>query len=339
MNSSENSDYENYIRYLFSTKDIIENVFNIASPAIGIPCNLISIFIFARLMNNNKNNMGFLYVWQCSIDLILILFTILLLRSGTTLGVELRNQYQWGCKSILVLRSILLHSSSWINVLTTFDRFTFVLYGHANRFRFLKKKRYLTYMILMIFTISVITATPNLFFYIKHGRIERFCSADIMVKISSDIVFILFRAFIPLMIMLVFNIIMIRKIIGRSKSMAHQSAYSRKERQFTIAVIAFDVFFFVVNLPLSLFHIFFDVNYLSGHFNLDLFQAKYILVAVITNNLALCEQSFSLFMFFAFNKLFRRELLDIVGRVFGVQSLIRQRSVRRSQPMIAFILT
>ena len=215
--------------------------FNIISSSIGIPCNLISIFIFARLMRN-KNNMGFLYVWQCSIDLLVVLFFLLIYRSSRTLGINLITRNDAACKLVSLLSHLILHASSWISVLITFDRFTFVLYGHGNRFRFLKSKRNLTFIILAIFTVITILNVANLFSYMNQSYNQ--CSGENWSQIVIHIVSICLRTYFPLIIMLIFNVVMIRKIIKNKNNLSsNQTVAFRKESQFTVAVIAYNFYF------------------------------------------------------------------------------------------------
>ena len=306
-----NQSQTEYGEYLINIRENTNAYFNIILSSVGIPCNIISIFIFARLMRN-KNNMGFLYVWQCSVDLLALLFSLLLIRSNETFGIELSNQSDFACKCLTFLRRFILHASSFISIITTFDRFTFVLYGHGERFKFIKSKRNITYIILVSFTVILIIDIPNFFFYLwKNGE----CRADFEVQISSDIISTFFRTYLPFFIMLIFNIFMIRKIVENNRNLSNQTNHSRKENHFTVAVIAFDIFFFIVNFPLSLAYILCDINFYS-----DVFHEYYILVYNITINISFFKQAFSFFLYFSCNKLFRNELLFIFTRIFFFHS-------------------
>ena len=309
---------EIYKAYLIEINKI-DVYFNIISSSIGIPCHIISIIIFARLMRN-KNNMGYLYIWQCSVDLLVLLYFLFIVRSKITFnGINLYDQNEVSCKLLNLLRRFVLQSSSWIAVITTFDRFTFVLYGHCNRFKFLKSKLNLTYIILATFFTITILNSPNFFYYISKNE----CKADFIIKFLSDFISVFFlRTYIPFALMLIFNIIMIRKKYKTNRHVLnHQnSAISRKEAQFTFAVITYDAYFLILISPLSVFFIFYDVNFYTGSIeSKDLFSAKYILVHVITTDISLCEQTFSFFMYFAFNRLFRNELLSMIKRIFHIQ--------------------
>ena len=309
-----------YAQYLVKISNDINNYCVIVQSAIGIPANLLSIIIFARLMRN-KTNMGYLYMWQSVVDLCLLLCYLLLFQSAQTLGINLYIVNDAWCKLITFIRRFILHASSWVAVFITFDRFIFVLYGHTDRFKFTKKKLYLTLFIVSILFVIILLNIPNLFFYIN-----RSCTADYGIIISSDIISILLRTYIPFTLMILFNIVMIKKTFNKARVLASikrsSTNLSRKEYQFTIAVIAYDIFFLILNFPRSIYFIMYDVNLYSGAFyGNPLFSANYSLLNAVTSNIATFVQTFSFVTYLAFNKLYRKELLDIIGRLLHISSL------------------
>ena len=309
-----------YAQYLVKISNEINNYCVIVQSAIGIPANLLSIVIFARLMRN-KTNMGYLYMWQSFIDLCLLLCYLLLFQSAHTLGINLYVVNDAWCKLITFLRRFILHASSWIAVFTTFDRFIFVLYGQTNRFKFMKKNINLTIFILSILMTIMILDIPNLFFYIN-----RSCTADNAIIVSSDIISIFLRTYIPFTLMIVFNIVMIKKTFNRAKVNITRKLtnLTRKEYQFTIAVIAYDIFFLFLNFPRSLYFIMYDVNLYSGAFNGNsLFSAIYSVFNAVTSNLATFVQTFSFVTYLAFNKLYRKEFLYLIGKILHISILRR----------------
>ena len=325
MSSSE-------IAYYNSITNTFEYYFNIISTSIGIPTNLIAIIIFARLMRN-KTNMGYLYIWQCTVDILVLLFFLFVARGTTTFGLNVYNQNDFTCKFFNFLRRFILHASSWISVLITFDRFTFVLYGHNNRFRFLKSKRNLAGIILTILTIIAISDIPNLYFNINQ---KGSCKAEFAAKFSADIISIFMRTYIPFGFMLIFNILMIRKIFKSKKLVVafQSSGVSRKENHFTFAVIACNVYFLLINFPLSIFYIFYDINFYSGTFDVDLLLFnKYLFANAVFSDFSFLVQTLPFFMYFAFNKLFRNEFLYVLSRVTFVQRLSRFRASSQTHPI------
>ena len=307
-----------YSTYISSINSNMNKYFVIVSSAIGIPCNIISIFIFARLMRN-KTNMGFLYVCQCSVDLYLLLATLLVIRSSTVVfpfTIATIND-DW-CRFANFIRRFSIHVSSWMPVLITFDRFIFVLYEQDQRFRFMKKKMNLALIILVIFICLAIIDIPNLLFglVINAKTGARNCTAVFAILFTADILSTFFRTYIPMILMVVFNMLMLRKIFSKNRLTYNQSSLKRKEYQFTIAVMAYSVYFFVLNFPLAVFYIFYDVNLYNGALNGD-FGTTYTFLNNIFINLSYCIQPLSLFMNFAFNKLFRHEIMTVCGKVLG----------------------
>ena len=325
MSNSTSSELE----YLKNILNVFEYYFNIVSSSIGIPCNLVSIIIFARLMRN-KTNMGFLYMWQCIIDICVLLYFLFIARSKTMYGINIYNQNEITCRLFNFLRRFILHASSWIAVLTTFDRLTFVLYGHNNRFRFLKNRRNLTLIILAIFTIIAILDIPNLLYRMKKAGL---CKPDFVVKFSSDFISILLRTYIPYGLMVIFNAIMVRKIFQKDNSVRSQTALSRKETQFTFAVIASDAYFLLMNFPISVFYILYDVNmYLGALEDMEtVFFNKYNLANTVLSDFSFCEQTFTLFLYLVSNKLFRNEFFYLTGKIACIENLSRFRASQSRQ--------
>ena len=318
--------------YLNELSTDISTYFVITSSAIGITLNLLNIIVFSRLMHQ-KTNMGFLCTCQALIDLFLLLITLLLARSSPFIFPDSLDTFSDPmCKFIKYIRRLPLHLSSWMNVIITFDRFIFIIYGNGQKFKFMKKKSSLAAIMAVIFTSLAILDIPNLMYYLPSRTVspdgtigpETSCIAPFPALISSDMISIFFRTYIPLCLMILFNLLMIRKIFNKNRSSFKQSSLCRKESQFTIAVMSFDAYFFILNFPLSVFYIFYDVHFYSGELSSNAeYAALYNLLLNVMVNFSFCVQTFSFFMNFAFNKVFRQTLLQLVGTLFGIASLRR----------------
>lgn len=315
-----------YDQYLVQIGNDINKFYLIFQSAIGIPKNLLSIVIFYRLMRN-KTNMGYLYLWQSAVDLCSLLSFIFLFQSAQTLGINLYIVNDTWCRFTTYFRRFIHHFSSWLSVFITFDRFIFVLYGHIDRFKFLKKKRYLTVCIISILLVNLLIVVTNLFYYVKN---KNSCSGDYLITITSDIITILMRTYIPFALMIIFNALMIRKTVSyrsRIKKLktSHLTSQVRNEYQFTIAVIAYDVFFLVFNFPRSLYLTFYDVNLYSGAFDGNpLFSAIYSLINAVATNFATFVQAYSFLVYLVFNRLYRREVIFLISKIFNILSCLQR---------------
>lgn len=300
------------IAYLNKLSLDITNSLTIITSAVGIPANLISIFIFARLLRN-KTNMGFLGLVQSSVDLIMLLLYLFVFRSQLLFGTAFINQNDTSCRVITFFRRFMVHISSWVPVVIAFDRFTFVLYGHSNRFKFMKSKLVVGGIIAAIFFIIAALDIPNFLFY----KIGPVCSSDYVVAISSDLISISLRTYIPFTLMILFNIFMVRKIFRNRAALKQNNTDHKKEFHFTMAVIAFDIYFLFINFPLSVFYIMNDINLYSNALKGDpVFSAKYSLAALSISTYANCVQAFSIVMHLAFNRLYRSEVKYEFRKVF-----------------------
>jgi hypothetical protein len=288
---------------------------NIIYLAVGVPFNLVNILVFTRLMLNktNKTNMGFLGLCQSIIYIILLLYFSLVFRTQF-FGINFANTNDSLCKFLNFIRRLLTTVSSWMEVITTFDRFVFVIFGHTGRFRYMEKN--LALIILCVFILLALANTNNLFYYWTKGT----CTADYDILIASDLILICLRTYFPLFCMFIFNSFMIRIVFKKSKAALKESSRSRKQCYFTISVIAKNVYFLILNVPITLYFIFYDINLYSGAINGDaLFAAYYNFYGNIAKDLSFYVQTLTFLVYFTFNKLYRKEVLTLISKVIPIE--------------------
>lgn len=303
-----------YAQYLTRVNSDLSFNLALVLAIIGIPSNCLAAIIFVRL-SKNKTNMGFLYIWQCLIDIFIQVFILLIYQSRRIFGMSLNNQSNSMCMFITFLQRFVPRLSSWLTVLITFERFIFVLYDHKEKYKLMKSKLFLTGIIFVIFVFIAISSIPSLFYYMKAGS----CTADFAIVLSSDISSIFMRVVAPFLLTLTFNVIMIRKIIKSKRTAKPLSQNnSRKENDFTLSVMAYDIYFLILNIPLSIYLIMYDINTYSGALNSsnDVYTASYAIASTVANYSSFCVQTFSFFTYVFFNKLFRLEFYSLLSRVF-----------------------
>jgi hypothetical protein len=295
---------------------------NIIYLSVGVPLNMVNALVFTRLILNksNKTNMGFLGLCQSIIDIIVLLYFSLVFRSTAFFGVNFSNTNDSLCKLTNYIRRFLTTTSSWMEVITTFDRFIFVIFGHGGRFKFMEKKRYLAIIIASVMLFLSIVHINNLFYFISKGS----CTADSSILMASDMILICLRTYIPSLFMIIFNTFMIRIVIKKSRAALNESSKNRKQYLFTVSVIANDAFFLILDFPFTIYFIFYDINLYSGAINGDaLFAAYYNFYGTISKDLAFYVQTLTFFVYLAFNKLYRNELLTLIGKVIPIKSNAR----------------
>lgn len=144
-----------------------------------------------------------------------------------------------------------------------------------------------------------------------------------MVKLTSDIINISLRVYIPLTLMIVFDSQMIYRLfkLSRSSQAVQKNSLMRKEHQFTIAAISCDVYFFLCYFPLSLLNFWYYVNFFSGVFsNNSTLSTLGVFYLNICLNFAFLFQTCSIFMYFGFNKLFRKDLIKIISCILSCKN-------------------
>lgn len=302
-----------YITHLNSVKKYFTQYSILIISAIGVPGNLISLIIFVRLIGK-KTNMGFLYSCQCGIDLVSILINLFfILGSGILFNISASTLNDSSCKAYMFFRRYGLHVSAWMAVITSLDRYLFVLYEH--RFTFMRKKLVLLAVILITFSLLVLINTPNLLYYLTPGRV---CTATFDNVISLDIISILMRTYIPFILMGYFNYRIIRTFINKKRTMRNVSwsniqNQKRKENEFTRAVLSFDAIYFITHFPLSVYFILYAIKLYSNVLQNDAYQsAVYSLVQAVMIYFSLLDQTFSILTYMTFNKLFRKELVRVL---------------------------
>jgi hypothetical protein len=209
------------------------------------------------------------------------------------------------------LRRFLLHASIWMLVFISFDRFTFVLY--ERRFRFMKNRLILSSMIFGLMFALAILDVEN-FFYYTYGSSKSSlltCMGTNSITLAADLISLFLRIYIPMPLMLIFNGLMIYRLVKSSRSsqlVARKSSQKRREYQFTLAVMSCCLLYFISNFPISVFYIFFDVYLYSGTFKNDsTLSVEYSFYLNVFLNCAFILQTLSIFVYLGFNKLFRKE--------------------------------
>jgi hypothetical protein len=307
------------------TRILLENLrsqmgyyFAFSIPFLGIFLNCLSLYIFTR-PSLNKTNMGFLYLWQTIIDILVLLFYIFISRSMQLFGYSLLIHYDIVCKILTLYRRFILHASSWLCVLTTFDRFLYVCY--PNSLKSLHNKFKFTAIILCVFLVIAIINTPNLFFYLEATHStnistnvtssqRRRCTSSPFINHLTDMVSSIIRTWLPITLMVTFDLFIIKKLnVNKMKLTRRQSTIHRKENDYTRNVIILNILFFLFNSPLAIAY-FIEAVQTNANFQLSpLYMAIFNFYFGTAVDFSFAYQSLSFFINIISNKLYKNELL------------------------------
>jgi ABC-type sulfate transport system permease subunit len=163
----------------------------------------------------------------------------------------------------------------------------------------------------------------NWFYYVDTATLT--CTALPHIRLASDIILIVLRSFLPLTIMLVLNSIVIHRLqrperrqAKRRRSGTCSQAVSR-DRRFSVTVLLMNLAFAIFNLPITLVyivrHAYTDSWWLDRKAPPSrLLLAKLDLAWSLSFNLTSLYYVLFAFLHMYFNKLFRREVMEILRR-------------------------
>lgn len=155
------------------------------------------------------------------------------------------------------------------------------------------------------------------------------CVTATSVNLATNLIAILMRIYIPFLLMITFNWVVIlrlresKKKVGFSLILMNnkratnqnqpvQQKISRKEYKFTVAMIVIDVAFFVLNTPLAGFFVILIYNLFSTSLtDLAVPNAYVNLFNQISQLMSFGYSELMIFIFVALNKYFRDELLIV----------------------------
>jgi hypothetical protein len=298
----------------------INYFFSVTIPVIGIVLNTISLFVFSR-PSLNKTNMGFLYLSQTIVDLTLLVYYVFVVRAPLIFGYSLTSLDEASCKFWQLFRRFILQASSWMCVFITFDRFVYVFYPSG--LGFLKRKKTISLAIAVMFFSIIAINSPNLLFYLDISNntngthipmsVLGTCRGYPAIQVLTDLVSTVMRTWLPILLMIVLDILIIRKLnVNKMKLGVNQSSRKKKENHYTKNVILFNFLFFIFNSPIA---VGFFVESMRTYTNLITMNALggaiFDLYFQIAGNFSFAYQSVSFFINFISNRLYRNEIIAL----------------------------
>lgn len=179
-----------------------------------------------------------------------------------------------------------------------------------------------------LLALILITNMTNLMSYpttnTRDGRNNTFCSTSNDVSIATSLIANLMRIFIPFIIMLTLNLLVIfglkkskiRVGVSNVMQIAAKSGqqpsrrFTNKEFKFTVSTLIIDFIFLFFYLPLGVAFIIQTYNLFSTSLTSDpIGNAAYGLFNNVSQLFALAHTSVLIFLFIIFNRYFRAELI------------------------------
>jgi hypothetical protein len=244
--------------------------FTVTIVPIGILINILSTLVFLR-KNIRSTNMAFYNQMISITNAFTLLFYLLVYQSALLFNDNFFAVSDWLCKVLYFVRKTIREIGPIIESVMTFDRLMSVLF--PTKYKFLKKKKTIVAIILATFLVYSGISFQNFQYYLsityKNGTngsmlvASKSCTATRLVSIEGNFVSASLRSVVPFLIMLVCNLLMIKKLKAkkaiRSRRSSSSDSQHSKESQFTKTVMVLNVWFLILNFPEALLYIVKDV--------------------------------------------------------------------------------
>ena len=167
------------------------------------------------------------------------------------------------------------------------------------------------------FGVLAVANMPNLLSYPQQGR-NNFCNMSNEATAAANIISILLRAYIPFALMLIFDVIVFKKLrnsrrrvgliqIGRRRI---SGQFSNREYKFILSTIFIDLTFILFYMPISV-HV--TITVVNLYISWDRLTAAVLNVFYSSALLTVYLYSVVLFVIFlVFNRYFRNEVITIL---------------------------
>jgi hypothetical protein len=283
---------------------------------IGVIFNAINVYVFRR-KKLNKTTMGFYYTTISAFS-ILVLIMHFVYFYDHPIGKSISMLTGITCRFILYLTRCCTQITSWIHTLSAFDRMITVMY--PNRFNWLKNK---TVLAGVVFAISILILSLNIPSALLDLRVTKLnlsianetiesksCTSANVILLMGDMVGFLNRTVIPFTFMLIFDMKIVAKLISSKKKLIKNDQMKR-EYQFAFSVFFLNIVFVIFLLPIGIVLVVRSLIQIKLIFGPS--QALISMLFFVTAFFAVLNDTLSIFIHIIFNKLYRKEIMILLG--------------------------
>ena len=320
--------------YLYALDSEIIFYFCVITVPISLLTKVVAVYIYTRPNLNKKTNTGLLYLIFSLLNALTLLMVVFIVRSNIIFGY----QFNFVCGLADFIRTDIFNFSIWIQAVISLDRY--ILISYPTKVGIMLKKKVIFSIILgtavficilnvpyfisqRLTTVSFINSTNGT----NQTQVTVSCITSSYVTLINNIIALLMRIYIPFILMIVFNLISIRdlkksrKRVDKHKS--HSSLVGNKNEQrkmpsiiykFTVSNLAMDFIFLFFYLPLTVSYTLNIVSYFVPIFGTDdVATADFTMFLDMSQLFAFFYHMIDIFIFLAFNRLFRDDLLLLLG--------------------------
>ena len=314
--------YLSQVHYTF-TKISFFGVVNL-----GLVGNFLNILTFiVKRRKFAKCTMGF-YNLLMSVCNVLALICAYLYFFPLAYGQNLVLMSDFVCVAISYATRVFFQMSSWISVMITLDRTICVTF--PMKFRFITDKRTLTWIALSILGVITLLNAPNLWLRVQTQTLKNpitnktslnvQCTTSANIVSFKDLIGTIVRFCIPLVLELLFNTVLIYKLIKQRKQVC-VSRDMKREYRFAFNIVVLNVLFFITETPNFILTIYMSV---MGYSQPNVVITRNVAIANLAYALSISLMSYRcvclLYVNLLVNKLFRSQFFDMFAMTWSFVS-------------------
>ena len=211
------------------------------------------------------------------------------------------------CKSVWYTIASIFNFCAYIPMIVSIDRYVAVC--HSHKFQIRKKLSFQFIILFIFFVISALLAAPLSIFYdaFSDGN-STFCApTSPTIIFYVDLYNMIFTFVVSFIIMVTTAILITKQRLITRKRLNSDAKRAKKDNILTKTMFGTNLFFLIVIAPVFLSVLYSDYQMMNST---DLWTASFIYD--IANAVSLIHNSFSFFVYFICNKIFRKKFLEMI---------------------------
>lgn len=222
------------------------------------------------------------------------------------------------CKILMGSLNTSYSLSNFFNAVVSIDRLLSVYY--PKKFLFKNKLTFQLKFIFISFLVYIIACSTSYFIFTEikeeiNNITVSYCAYDqTFYGLLNDIYILFIANIIPIVLMTCSAILLTKRLVKLSKNL--RKHVDMKSKNFIKLILTLNIYFVVTQLPVCILIILEHFS-LATKMNPELF----IFVYNVSNILSLTYYSFSFFVYFSINKMFRLRFIEMVKSLCFIRSL------------------
>ena len=295
---------------------------------IGVTLNILQLYVFSKKQLNLKTNMGSMHALLSLFNVIALVNSIFIRQLLPIFKINLKEYTNFGCKLMNFIQRFSLDLPSFQQVLISFMFFMSIKFPMKFIALQNSKKQYL-FIILSMIIFAFAENIGYFFFELKltysnltsinetdnatQLSYEYLCYSSFYLTLGTGILDVIFRNFMPFILMFIFNILIVFHIYKNHLKL-HKTYKARGHKHFFISIMTINLIFFILYLPWSIAQVIVLVQYFfTARIAADIISPSSMFFFNIGWWVSYLNYICPFFVYIRFNRLFRKELFSLVN--------------------------